>query len=67
MHIDGLAYDVTGPPGDAVGNNAPTTVGRGGSRTYRYWVPRDPQMEGAHYIRPGADNRALVATACSAR
>ena len=37
------------------------TIGKGGgTRTYRYWVPRDPQMEGAHYIRPGANNRALV-------
>ena len=60
MHIDGLAYDVNKSSGDAVGNNTATTVGQGGSRTYRYWVPRDPQMEGAHYIRPGANNRALV-------
>ncbi|HZC29218.1 MAG TPA: hypothetical protein VE269_05710, partial [Gaiellaceae bacterium] len=60
MHIDGLAYDVAKSDGDAVGNNAPTTVDRGGTRSYRYWVPRDPQMEGAHYIRPGANNRRLV-------
>src|ERR687890_980796 len=60
MHIDGLAYDVDKSSGDAVGENTPSTAARGETRTYRYWIPRDPQMEGAHYIRPGANNRALV-------
>src|SRR3954470_9775271 len=60
MHIDGLAYDVNKSSGDAIGANDASTAARGETRTYRYWVPRDPQMEGAHYIRPGANNRALV-------
>src|SRR4051794_25847583 len=60
MHIDGLAYDVNKSSGDAVGANDASTAARGETRTYRYWVPRDPQMEGSHYIRPGANNRALV-------
>jgi manganese oxidase len=60
MHIDGLAYDVNKSSGDAIGNNTPSTAARGETRSYRYWIPRDPQMEGAHYIRPGANNRALV-------
>jgi hypothetical protein len=61
MHIDGLAFDIDSSSGDAVGNNRPSTVRRGETTTYRYWVPRDPQMEGAHYVRPGANNRKLVA------
>ena len=30
------------------------------SRTYRFWVPRDPDMEGAHYLRPGPGFRDQV-------
>ena len=59
-HIDGLAYDVSSS-GDAIGNNPSSAVSRGDTRTYRYWVPRDPQMEGAHYLRPGPGNRDQVA------
>ena len=60
MHIDGLAYTAASS-GDAVGMNAPSAVSRGGRRTYRYYVPKDPELEGTHYIRPGPGNRAAVA------
>ena len=60
MHIDGLAFDVASS-GDAVGNNAPSTLANDNtSRVYRYYVPKDPELEGAHYIRPGAGNRNAV-------
>ncbi|MEY2534078.1 MAG: hypothetical protein QOF29_1988, partial [bacterium] len=61
IHIDGLAYDVSSSSGDAVGNNQSSAAGRGETRSYRYWVPRDPQMEGAHYMRPGPGHRNAVA------
>ena len=60
MHIDGLAYDVASS-GDAVGKNAPSSLPNNGTtRLYRYYVPNDPELEGAHYIRPGAGNRDAV-------
>ncbi|MEA2226738.1 MAG: hypothetical protein QOF04_368, partial [Solirubrobacteraceae bacterium] len=61
IHIDGLAYEVNSSSGDAIGNNQSSAAARGETRTYRYWVPRDPQMEGAHYMRPGPGNRNAVA------
>src|SRR4051795_2191501 len=59
LHIDGLAFDLDSS-GDAVGNNPSSAVGRGGTRTYKFWVPRDPETEGAHYMRPGPGYRRAV-------
>jgi FtsP/CotA-like multicopper oxidase with cupredoxin domain len=59
VHIDGLSFE-SGSSGDAVGQNFPSDVGLGSSRTYRYYVPDDPTLEGAHYLRPGPGNRAAV-------
>ena len=60
VHIDGLAFDVASS-GDAVGNNEPSSVPNNGTtRLYRYYVPKDPELEGAHYLRPGAGNRDAV-------
>jgi hypothetical protein len=63
VHIDGLAFDVASS-GDAVGNNTASSLANNGtSRLYRYYVPKDPELEGAHYIRPGPGNRdALLLT-----
>ena len=67
VHIDGLPFE-TGSSGDAVGNNAPSSVARGVTTTYRYYVPEDSDLEGTHYIRPGARlPRRRSRTACSAR
>lgn len=60
IHIDGLAFDM-GSSGDAVGTNAPSSVGPGASATYTYWVPSDPSLEGAHSMHPGPGNRQAVA------
>ncbi len=59
IHIDGLAFDMASS-GDAVGNNAPSSVPTNGTTHYRYYVPKDPDLEGAHYIRPGPGNRDAV-------
>ncbi|MCW2928698.1 MAG: uncharacterized protein JWM86_2666 [Thermoleophilia bacterium] len=59
LHIDGLAF-TAGSGGDPVGANAETTVAPGGTRTFRYFVPVEPTMEGAHYMRPGPGRRAAV-------
>ncbi|NUR75551.1 MAG: multicopper oxidase domain-containing protein, partial [Thermoleophilia bacterium] len=59
IHIDGLSFE-SGSSGDAVGQNFPSDVALGGSRTYRYYVPNDPTLEGAHYMRPGPGNRQAV-------
>ncbi len=59
VHIDGLAFDVASS-GDAVGDNTPSSVASNGSTLYRYYVPKDPELEGAHYIRPGPGNRNAV-------
>src|SRR3954470_18401161 len=59
MHIDGLEY--TEPSsGDRIGANPSSAVPTGQSTTYRYAVPLDPRLEGAHYIHPGPGNRAAV-------
>ena len=58
-HIDGLAFNVDSS-GDNIGENDPSAVARGSSRTYRFWVPRDPDLEGAHYLRPGPGFRDQV-------
>ena len=60
IHIDGLSYDI-GSSGDAVGKNAASAPVHGGEHHYRYYVPNDPALEGAHYMRPGPGNRLAVA------
>jgi hypothetical protein len=59
MHIDGLSFDVASS-GDAVGQNVPSGAAQGTSITYRYFVPNQPELEGAHYIRPGPQYRSAV-------
>src|SRR4051794_23599967 len=59
-HIDGLQFS-TDSSGDAVGDNLGSAVPNGGSTTYRYFVPEDPRLEGAHYIHPGPGNREATA------
>ena len=59
LHIDGLAFKVDSS-GDAIGANASSVTARGATRNYRYYVPVDPSLEGARYIHPGPNNRALV-------
>jgi hypothetical protein len=60
IHIDGLAFDMSSS-GDAIGNNPDSSVGPGGTRTYTYWIPNDPTLEGGHYMHPGPGNRQAVA------
>ena len=57
LHIDGLPYD---RPGDKVGNNFSGEVNSGQSTVYRYFVPNEKSLEGAHYISPGAGHRAAI-------
>jgi manganese oxidase len=59
IHIDGLSFDV-GSSGDAVGANPDTAAAQGTTTLYRYFVPNDPRLEGAHYLRPGPGNRGAV-------
>ncbi|MEP7177801.1 MAG: multicopper oxidase domain-containing protein, partial [Pseudonocardiales bacterium] len=59
VHVDGLAFDVASS-GDAVGRNPASSVAKGQSATYNYFVPNDPTLEGAHYLHPGAGFRDLV-------
>src|SRR5438445_11231975 len=59
MHIDGLAY-MAGSSGDAVGNNAASDVASGKDATYVYYVPNDPDLEGAHHLHPGPGNRVAT-------
>jgi FtsP/CotA-like multicopper oxidase with cupredoxin domain len=59
-HIDGLAFNADSS-GDNIGDNDPSAVAQGQSRTYRFWVPRDENLEGAHYLRPGPGFRDQVA------
>jgi hypothetical protein len=60
LHVDGLAYKEASS-GDAVGRNTPTSVPAGTTRTFRYYVPNDPRLEGTHYLRPGPGFRDAVA------
>ena len=60
IHLDGLAFDVASS-GDAVGANVSTAPAQGAGAVYRYYVPDDPALEGAHYLRPGPGNRLAVA------
>ncbi|MEP7178483.1 MAG: multicopper oxidase domain-containing protein, partial [Pseudonocardiales bacterium] len=59
VHVDGLAFDVASS-GDAVGRNPASSVAKGQSTTYNYFVPSDPTLEGAHYLHAGAGFRDLV-------
>ncbi|MEA2128933.1 MAG: hypothetical protein QOJ85_1824, partial [Solirubrobacteraceae bacterium] len=58
-HIDGLAFNIDSS-GDNIGNNDASAVPKGATRTYRFWVPRDADLEGAHYLRPGPGFRDQV-------
>jgi len=58
-HIDGLAFNIDSS-GDNIGENAPSAVAQGQTRTYRFWVPREADLEGAHYLRPGPGFRDQV-------
>jgi hypothetical protein len=59
LHIDGLAY-MAASSGDAVGNNVASDLSKGSSATYVYYVPNDPDLEGAHHLHPGPGNRAAT-------
>ena len=59
VHIDGLAFNVASS-GDAVGRNTASSVPAGSSRTYRFYVPRDKELEGTHYLHPGPGYRQAV-------
>ena len=59
FHVDGLSFEV-GSSGDAIGNNPVTSVARGESATYRYFVPEVAELEGLHYVRPGPGFRDQV-------
>jgi manganese oxidase len=59
MHIDGLEF-TRSSSGDYVGGNVPSSVGAGGTTTYRFAIPSDPRLEGAHYVHPGPGYRAAV-------
>ena len=59
LHIDGLAFDAANS-GDGIGRNTFDAPKKGESRTYTYWVPLDPTLEGAHYLRPGVGFRDFV-------
>jgi hypothetical protein len=55
IHIDDLALspDPFGVAGDKDRVPDPRT---GRARSYTFYVPEDPLLEGAHHIRPGADS-----------
>lgn len=59
LHVDGLPF-ASDSSGDAVGRNAASNPAKGGSRTYRYWIPVDPTLEGAHYLHPGPGFRDVA-------
>ncbi|MCW2598860.1 MAG: uncharacterized protein JWM02_689 [Frankiales bacterium] len=59
LHIDGLAYSI-GQSGDAIGRNPASNAAKGETRTYQYYVPIDPALEGAHYLHPGPGFRNEV-------
>jgi FtsP/CotA-like multicopper oxidase with cupredoxin domain len=55
LHVEG----VSAAPGtaQAVGQNLPDLAAPGETRAYRYRIPDLPGMEGAHFLRSGADPR----------
>ena len=57
VQIDGLPYDRAG---DRVGANVSGELASNASGTYRYYVPDDPALEGAHYLSPGAGHRSGI-------
>ncbi|MEO8267388.1 MAG: hypothetical protein ABI706_17950 [Ilumatobacteraceae bacterium] len=57
LHIDGLPFDRAG---DKVGKNFSGEVPAGQTSVYRYFVPNDKALEGAHYLSPGAGHRAGI-------
>ncbi len=57
MQIDGLPFD---RPGDKVGRNFSGEVGSRQTSVYRYFIPNNKALEGAHYISPGAGHRAAI-------
>ena len=57
LHIDGLPYE---RPGDRVGNNGSGEVAAGQSALFRFFVPNEKALEGAHYMSPGAGHRAAI-------
>ncbi|HZQ27461.1 MAG TPA: multicopper oxidase domain-containing protein [Acidimicrobiales bacterium] len=59
LHIDGLQFEA-GSAGSAIGNNPASDSRAGGTQTYRYYVPRDETLEGAHYLHPGPAFRQAV-------
>ncbi|MCW2960380.1 MAG: uncharacterized protein JWM90_767 [Thermoleophilia bacterium] len=58
FHVDGLTYVADQPTELADGD--PQVVPPGESRSYRFYVPDDASMEGAHYVRPGLARRGAV-------
>lgn len=59
MHLDGLEF-TSSSSGDSIGTNTSSAVQTGKSATYRFAVPNDARMEGAHYIHPGPGYRSAV-------
>ncbi|XAS67571.1 multicopper oxidase domain-containing protein [Micrococcaceae bacterium Sec5.7] len=59
VHVDGLAFDAASS-GDAIGRNAASSVAKGASRTYTFYVPNDKTLEGAHYLHPGPGFRDQI-------
>ena len=59
FHIDGLMFH-KGSSGDAIGDNPASDSRAGGTQTYRYYIPRDDTLEGAHYMSPGPGYREAV-------
>ena len=58
LHIDGLMF-TTASSGDAVGRNAESAIGSG-TTSYRYYIPKDANLEGSHYVHPGPGFRSQV-------
>jgi hypothetical protein len=65
-HIDGLAFNADSS-GDNVGRNDPSAVAKGHSRTYRFWVPRDEDLEARTTCVPVPASASRSRTARSAR
>src|SRR3954466_2273441 len=59
MHINRLE-DEHAPSGAPIVANPTSAVPTGQSTTYRYAVPLDNRLEGAHYMHPGPGYRAAV-------
>ena len=55
--IDGVAFDSSG---DDVGVNGSSEAAAGQTRSYKFYVPNDPTIEGSHYLHPGPGHRDAV-------